>query len=604
MKIVCDNCSTKYSIADEKVRGKVFKIKCKKCSHIIVVKGDVAPEGHAAGFDQKDTRVFDYSGFEGGQGGAAAAQDAIWHLVIDREQVGPLTIAELQAKFDLGEADPETYVWREGFADWQRLGSVDELAAVAKTRGAEKDRGLFGKTEGPADLFGTAKTQEAPADLFAAQRAPSPEAAVISSAGRRTGKSEDLFSDEAVAAASTAERLDSRPKMTAQRNENSVLFSLNNLASLATDSPKAAAPTASAASAQAGASGATPSGGGGIIGSASEGSGLIDIRAMAAMTLGSGGKKEDRALPSPSSDDDLPVFSATAFSAPASGVLLPTVATPSQSNRMIYILVGFVAILAIAAIGLVVFIMTGTKKDTVAVVPPPVTGTETPPPAPTPAPGVEPTRPAQPTAAPSQPKPGPAGPNAAPPAAPPPTATPTPPPAHPGQPAVAPPQKPPEKPPAKPPVAKPIKEAKNPDRPKEERPAEPPPPPPPSKQAKCDEVACMVTPDLPCCPKRAERPKETTPANSNLPEKLDQPDIIAAMRTVSGRVQSCNDTYRVAGAFKVRVTVAADGGVSAVAASPPMAGTPTGSCVEKAVKGAKFKKTKQSITFNYPYNFR
>ncbi len=39
MKIVCENCSTKYSIADEKVRGKVFKIRCKKCGHIIVVKG-------------------------------------------------------------------------------------------------------------------------------------------------------------------------------------------------------------------------------------------------------------------------------------------------------------------------------------------------------------------------------------------------------------------------------------------------------------------------------------------------------------------------------------------------------------------------------------
>ena len=39
MKIVCDNCATKYSIADEKVRGKVFKIRCKKCSHIIVVRG-------------------------------------------------------------------------------------------------------------------------------------------------------------------------------------------------------------------------------------------------------------------------------------------------------------------------------------------------------------------------------------------------------------------------------------------------------------------------------------------------------------------------------------------------------------------------------------
>ena len=35
MKIVCDSCSAKYSIADEKVAGKVFKIRCKKCSNVI-----------------------------------------------------------------------------------------------------------------------------------------------------------------------------------------------------------------------------------------------------------------------------------------------------------------------------------------------------------------------------------------------------------------------------------------------------------------------------------------------------------------------------------------------------------------------------------------
>src|SRR5580693_608771 len=45
MKIVCDSCGTKYSIADEKVRGKVFKIRCKKCSHIIVVRG-LTPADH------------------------------------------------------------------------------------------------------------------------------------------------------------------------------------------------------------------------------------------------------------------------------------------------------------------------------------------------------------------------------------------------------------------------------------------------------------------------------------------------------------------------------------------------------------------------------
>ena len=62
--------------------------------------------------------------------------------------------------------------------------------------------------------------------------------------------------------------------MTAQRNENSVLFSLNNLATLATDTTKSG-----------------PSNAGFATSGGSEGSGLIDIRAMAAMTLGA--KKDD-----------------------------------------------------------------------------------------------------------------------------------------------------------------------------------------------------------------------------------------------------------------------------------------------------------------------
>src|SRR5262245_14383979 len=132
MKIVCDNCSTKYSIADEKVRGKVFKIKCKKCSHIIVVKGQegAAAEGAPVGpggFDQKETKVFDYSGYDGSQASAGAsapgAAEAVWHLVIDREQVGPLSPVELQQKWAAGEIDAETYAWREGFGDWQRVGA-------------------------------------------------------------------------------------------------------------------------------------------------------------------------------------------------------------------------------------------------------------------------------------------------------------------------------------------------------------------------------------------------------------------------------------------------------------------------------------------------
>src|SRR4051812_3268047 len=99
MKIVCDNCATKYSIADEKVRGKVFKIRCKKCSHIIVVRGgegaaaEASRSGAAAddGFPGDDAATMAAGGAGALSAVAGGTSDAVWHLVIDREQVGPLT---------------------------------------------------------------------------------------------------------------------------------------------------------------------------------------------------------------------------------------------------------------------------------------------------------------------------------------------------------------------------------------------------------------------------------------------------------------------------------------------------------------------------------
>src|SRR5688500_13407205 len=140
MKIVCDACSAKYSIADDKVKGKVFKIRCKKCSNIIVVRGTAgaggADEPAPAQFDQKDTPVYDYGYDDAGAPAGAAAPtgadaDAVWHVVVDQEQVGPLTVGEVQEKFSSGQVDADTYVWREGFADWQPLATVDAFAHFA-----------------------------------------------------------------------------------------------------------------------------------------------------------------------------------------------------------------------------------------------------------------------------------------------------------------------------------------------------------------------------------------------------------------------------------------------------------------------------------------
>src|ERR1043165_852589 len=103
MKIVCDACQAKYSISDDKVQGKVFKIRCKKCSNIIVVRGGAGAAEAAPAPQEKDTRVYDY-GYEGGGGGGGGGGDeALWHLVINQDQVGPLTVAQGHAKFASGE---------------------------------------------------------------------------------------------------------------------------------------------------------------------------------------------------------------------------------------------------------------------------------------------------------------------------------------------------------------------------------------------------------------------------------------------------------------------------------------------------------------------
>jgi predicted Zn finger-like uncharacterized protein len=48
MKFHCERCKTKYSIADDRVRGKVLKIRCKHCSEIITVReGDGVPDNAA-----------------------------------------------------------------------------------------------------------------------------------------------------------------------------------------------------------------------------------------------------------------------------------------------------------------------------------------------------------------------------------------------------------------------------------------------------------------------------------------------------------------------------------------------------------------------------
>lgn len=51
MKITCEACAAKYSIADERIVGRTVKLRCKRCSEVLLVRGPVHVRGpaHEAG---------------------------------------------------------------------------------------------------------------------------------------------------------------------------------------------------------------------------------------------------------------------------------------------------------------------------------------------------------------------------------------------------------------------------------------------------------------------------------------------------------------------------------------------------------------------------
>ncbi|MGB0680836.1 MAG: DUF4339 domain-containing protein, partial [Polyangiales bacterium] len=98
----------------------------------------------------------------------AGATAAVWHVGINDVPVGPLTSAELGRRIASGVVDPQSLVWREGFADWQPLGQVRELANVLRAHRPPPVAGRTLRLSGPdaaAVAAGVARgaPQQAPA---------------------------------------------------------------------------------------------------------------------------------------------------------------------------------------------------------------------------------------------------------------------------------------------------------------------------------------------------------------------------------------------------------------------------------------------------------
>lgn len=557
MKIECDKCAAKYSIADEKVRGKTFKIRCKKCSNVIIVRDKAAGAGAL--------------------GGEAEAPASIgWHLAINGETIGPMGEDEVRQRFAAGEIDRDTAIWQEGFEDWLPLGDVETFADLAAGGAAAAEDPFASANQ---DEYAAAAAQPARASAAAAVAAPVARAAASGGAAVSEPSSPRVT------------------RLTGQRNENSVLFSLDSLQSLATGGGNNAANSRAQQQQRSGPKGLATQA------PSSEGSGLIDIRALGAMVGSDAGPAPVSAAPKPE-DAALPSFGGASLGGLASAPLVPQVhsvdagvpmmaavpAQPQRSNAPLYIMM---VLLLLAVAGLGVYIV---MRPTETVV---VNQAAAPTDAPTAKDGddkdeddAKPAKDdkdkdakdddakaedakAEAGAADTEGEAAEAGDDE--------KADPTKP-------------KSTAKPSSKPgtPTSKPSTPTS--------KPATPTPAKPTPSNDNLD-VDCILDPKLPKCKgggssKPSSSPKPTpAPTDPSLPETLGTADIKAGVSPVKDAAKACGAKHgaQPGESVKVKLSIAgATGAVTSAAAEPPHNGTPLGNCVAAALKKATFKKFRKA----------
>lgn len=144
MKFQCDRCKTRYSIADERVRGKILKIRCKNCEAVITVREGmdaVASAKHKAAkkrvvkkaptIDSKPVlrnafeRVMDSTQDDLAESERTVISEAPpqqleeeWYVSLDGEQFGPFNLQQAKDWVAVRPASDELFCWSEGFGDW------------------------------------------------------------------------------------------------------------------------------------------------------------------------------------------------------------------------------------------------------------------------------------------------------------------------------------------------------------------------------------------------------------------------------------------------------------------------------------------------------
>ena len=223
MKVSCQACGAKYTIADDKVRGRKVKIRCKSCGTPIVVDGQsespaegAAPTGGAAA---------------PAEGAAAKGASSTWSVNLSDTDQRTMTTEEIVAGWQSGLVTADAFVWKDGMGDWVAVLESEDLKPLLAAGAGPNAPTPFGPT------IVTATAAAASARLAGGGRAAAVD--LFDAAG---ASEEDDVATRAPALPQAGSTAYDDGKMTGARNENSVLFSLDSLKGGLSAEPKKGAP--------------------------------------------------------------------------------------------------------------------------------------------------------------------------------------------------------------------------------------------------------------------------------------------------------------------------------------------------------------------------
>lgn len=146
MKFSCDSCQTRYSIGDDKVRGKVLKIRCKTCGNIVVVReqlptvqaetsGYAAPQMVASAGNGPSLSLSTSSSTSTSASSSASALPPAphieWYVAIKGKQHGPASADDVARLYREGQLTERSYLWHDRLPAWTRLKELPDFAWLA-----------------------------------------------------------------------------------------------------------------------------------------------------------------------------------------------------------------------------------------------------------------------------------------------------------------------------------------------------------------------------------------------------------------------------------------------------------------------------------------